>query len=124
MGTTANAQFGDRSRDRYGNRGDYGRGGYGQGANGLIQSVQEHLRRAASVGRPRGKEYNRFNNAMRHLSEFDTKLNRGQFDRGKLDRAIEDVNNVVRHNRLDRRDRNMLATDVDRLREFRSRSRY
>src|SRR4051794_23537819 len=116
MGTTANAQFGNRSRNPYGD--------HGFGGNGLIQSVQEHLRRAASFGRPRGKEYDRFNNAMRHLSEFDAKLNRGQFDRGKLDRAIEDVHNVVNHNRLERRDRDMLATDLNRLREFRSRAHY
>lgn len=132
-GATANAQFG---RDPYGNPDPYGRNrgyggygdrdrsGYGYGSNGLVQSVQEHLRRAASFGRPHGKEYDRFNNAMRHLSEFDAKMSRGHYDRGKLDKAIEDVNNVVRHNHLDRRDRNMLATDVERLRDFRARYRY
>jgi hypothetical protein len=107
--STADAQF--RSR-----------GSYGGGA--LFQSVQEHLRRAASVTHTRGREYDRFNNAMRHLSEFEAKLSRGQYDRGKLDRAIEDVNNVVRNNRLDRRDRNVLATDVERLRDFRARYRH
>lgn len=128
--TTANAQFGNRdpysTRDPYGNRGPFGRdrGGYGYGSGGLIQSVQEHLRRAASFGRTRGKDYKRVDNAMRHLSEFDSKMSRGHFDRGKLDHAIEDVNNVVRHNHIDRRDRNVLAMDLERLRDFRARYRY
>lgn len=127
--TTANAQFGNRdpysNRDPYGTRGPFGRDrGYGYGSGGLVQSVEEHLRRAASFGRGRGKEYKRVDNAMRHLSEFDSKMSRGRFDRGKLDRAINDVNNVVRHNHIDRRDRNVLATDVERLRDFRARYRY
>jgi hypothetical protein len=127
---TANAQFG--RRDPYSNRDPYGRGrgGYGYGDSGLIRSVADDVRRASSsrggfsLRRTSRKDHKRYDNALKHLSEFDSKLSRGHFDRGKLDHAIDDVNNIVRHNHIDRRDRDMLAMDVERLREFRARYRY
>jgi hypothetical protein len=98
-----------------------GRPGYGQMRSDVIQVVESHLQRAASHNRYfNNKEAQRFDNAMRHLSEFDSRLRRGQFDTRSLDRAIDDVNNVVRHNSLDYRERDILIGDLGRLRDFRA----
>jgi hypothetical protein len=59
-------------------------------------------------------------NAIRRLNEFDRAFRRGEFDRDCLNQAIEDVNNILRHNRLSPRARQILQQDVYRLREFRA----
>jgi hypothetical protein len=66
-----------------------------------------------------GKERERYDNALRHLSEFDRDLERGHFDKDKLDEAIEDVNNVAKNNTLDPRERDLILEDLRRLRDFR-----
>src|SRR5688572_26392068 len=79
-----------RDRGGYGNN----RGGYGN--RGVFASVQQNLRRAASESRGlSSREHDRYNNAFRHLSEFESRYAQGKWDNGKLDQAIEDVNNVV-----------------------------
>ena len=41
-------------------------------------------------------ERDRYDHAIEHLSQFSAKLYSGRFDRGKLDRSIEYVRNVLR----------------------------
>jgi hypothetical protein len=67
-----------------------------------------------------GRERVRYDNALHHLSEFQNELYRGRFDRGKLSRAIGNVQNVVRHNLLDDRARGMLLNDLNSLQAFRA----
>jgi hypothetical protein len=71
-----------------------------------------------------GHERSRFDNAIRHLSEFDNRYDRGHFDKGKLDDAIGDVQNVVDHNPLDERGRRILWDDLSALRSFRANRGY
>jgi hypothetical protein len=66
------------------------------------------------------RERERFDNAIRHLSQFQNQYYRGHFDKGRLDQAINDVQNIVDHNPLDDRARGMLWQDVNDLRAFRA----
>ena len=52
-------------------------------------------------------------------AQFDRELARGNFDKDKLDQAIDDVKNVVENNTLSPRDRDVLAEDLRDLRELR-----
>jgi hypothetical protein len=96
----------------------YAQGRYGN-ARGLVNHVQENLRRAERFTPPNDKEKERYHNAQHHLSEFDRKLSEGKFDKDKLDEAIDDVKNVVENNTLSAEDRDKLARDLGELRELR-----
>jgi hypothetical protein len=80
-----------------------------------------HLERIASYESrwASGHERERLDHAMRHLSEFEERYERGHFDRGRLDDAIADVQHVVDHNPLDSNARRVLVDDLARLRAFR-----
>ena len=98
-------------------------GAYAQGryrnARGLVEHVQRNLRHSEDFTPPNEKERERYHNAQHHLSEFDRKLSQGQFDKDKLDVAIDDVKNVVEHNTLAVDDRDKLTRDLAELRELR-----
>ena len=96
----------------------YAQGRYGT-ARGLVERVQKNLRRAEKFTPPGDKQKERYHNAQQHLSEFDRKLSEGQFDKDKLDEAIDDVKNVVEHNTLSAEDRDKLTRDLGELRELR-----
>jgi hypothetical protein len=89
-------------------------------ARNLVERVQSDLRRGERFARPTDKERERYDNAQRHLSEFDRSLSRGKFDKDKLDKAIDDVNNVVEHNTLSPRERDALTEDLRSLRQLRA----
>jgi hypothetical protein len=98
-------------------------GAYAQGryrnARGLVERVQRNLHRSEDFTPPNEKERERYHNAQHHLSEFDRKLSEGQFDKDKLDTAIDDLKNVVEHNTLAVDDRDKLTRDLGELRELR-----
>ena len=96
----------------------YAQGRYGT-ARGLVERVQRNLRRSEDFTPPNEKERERYHNAQHHLSEFDRKLSEGQFDKDKLDVAIDDLKNVVEHNTLSAEDRDKLTRDLGELRELR-----
>jgi hypothetical protein len=96
------------------------RHGFSDHARGVIDRTQDDLRRAAEFERHRGKEVERYENAQRHLSDFDREVSRGHFDKDKLDTAIDDVKNVVEHNTLNAEDRDSLRTDLADLRGVRA----
>jgi hypothetical protein len=68
--------------------------------------------------------HERYEHAIEHLSQFSGKLYAGRFDRGKLDRSIDDVRNVLQRNRMDPRAREVLSSDLNELYRFRSGYRY
>jgi hypothetical protein len=86
---------------------------------GLIDRTQDDLRRASEFERHKGKEVTRYDNAEKHLSDFDREMTRGHFDKDKLDTAIDDVKNVVEHNTLDPEQRDRLGRDLADLRAMR-----
>lgn len=71
-----------------------------------------------------GRERARYDNAIRHLSQFQNRYYRGDFDKDRLDQAIADVQNIVDHNPLDGRARSMLWNDLSELRAFRASRGY
>lgn len=87
---------------------------------GLVDRTQNDLRRAEDLERRKGKEVSRYENAQKHLSEFDRDFTGGHFEKGKLDAAIDDVKNVVDHNTLDPESRDALRNDLRDLRLMRA----
>jgi hypothetical protein len=105
-----------RSRDRYRND----RYGYGRYNGSLIRQVMSDVDRAASGAYLDGHEAKHFNEAMQRLQEFQRRLARGNFDTGRLDKAIENIQHLAKADRVHPRDRNILSQDLSALREFRS----
>ena len=92
---------------------DYGR------ARDMVARVQADLQRAADFTRTNEKERERYQKVQRRLSDFDSELRKGKFDKGKLDDAIDELKDVVKNNTLESHDRDTLATDLSDLRTLR-----
>lgn len=86
----------------------------------LCQTVAADIQHTEGYTRLKGRERERIENALRHLSEFDSAFQRGKFDKDKLDKAIDDVKNLADNNAMSPEDRRLLHEDLDRLREFRA----
>ena len=90
-----------------------------------VRTVLADLDRAAAdVGYLSRGEMARFNHARQEIAEFQSKWERGFFDRHELDDVIGSLQRVVSSNRLRYQDRDILFNDLQRLREIRSRSVY
>ena len=108
--------------DRYSQQRAYG---YGRNQQFLIDRVMTDLNRAAERARLDGHERKHFDEVAGNLQEFEARWARGKFDTGKLDKAIHNLEHLAEANRVHGRDRDMLARDVEDLRQFRaSRGRY
>jgi hypothetical protein len=121
LSPTAYAQRDDDRREggeRH-DRDDRHDGPYGR-ARDLIGRVQHDLARAQKMAPVAGRQRERYENAQRHLSEFDDRLSRGDFDKDKLDTAIDDVNNVFKSNVLSPHSRDDLRGDLADLRSMRT----
>lgn len=84
-----------------------------------------HFRKALSdLDRARSHvdhhERGHFDNARRDLLIFQDHYSRGKFDKDRLDGAIDNIHHLVDSNRLSPRDRQILARDMDALRDFRA----
>lgn len=91
---------------------DYGR------ARGLVAQADADLRKVSNRERFSEKERERYDNALRHLSEFDQDLSRSKYHEDKLDQAIEDLNNTCKNNTLSPGERDILQADLRSLREL------
>src|ERR1700737_1260833 len=110
------------SDDRYSQQGRYG---YGRNEQFLIGREISHPNRAAGGARLDGHERKHFDEVAVNLQEFEARWERGKFDTGKLDKAIENLAHLAEADRVRGRDRDMLARDLQDLRQFRaSRGRY
>ena len=90
-----------------------------------LNRVRADLERAAhDMYYLSGGEMRRLNKAREEIGEFQSKWERGRYDRHELDDVIGSVQHVVDHNRLQPRDRDYLLEDLARLREFRARGGY
>ena len=103
-----------RSRDRN------DRYGYGRYNGSLIRQVMSDVDRAASRAYLDGHEAKHFNEAIQRLQEFQSRWGRGNFDTGRLDKAIDNIKHLVNADRVHPRDRDILSQDLSALREFRS----
>lgn len=101
------------------------RSGFGRSQNSLVGRVIADLNTAAGNARLDGHEWKHFNEAAQKLREFADRLYQGKFDSGKLDKAIQNLEHLADADRVHPRDRNMLARDIEDLRQLRStRGRY
>ena len=85
-------------------------------ARNLVQRVQDDLRTLHPNG---NKDRDRINDALKHLSELDRKLTKDKFSKGPLSDAIGNVKDILDHNTLETRERDMLNADIHDLRELR-----
>jgi succinate dehydrogenase/fumarate reductase flavoprotein subunit len=98
---SANAQY--QHRDDYRNRG------------GILEKVSADLDRAKSHSYANGGDRKRFNHVREELNEF-----RRSGNPHELKDAISRLQKVVNDNRLAPRDRDVLADDLYKMREFRA----
>ena len=92
--------------------------GYGD-LRGLVDRSQSDLREAAGLQHVRNEQMKRFDEAQQHLSEFDRKLTKGRFDKGRLNSAIAAMQKILDKNTLQASSRDMLIRDVSDLRAVR-----
>lgn len=67
-------------------------------------------------------ERKHFERATRELLRFRQRWHEGRFDKGRLDEAIENIEDLAQARQLHPMDRRMLASDLYALREFRARA--
>ena len=89
-------------------------------ARGLVAQTHHDLRGISHHETYSGKERERYDNALRHLSEFDRELAKGKYDKDRLDTAIDDINNVCKNNTLGPNERDALLGDLKSLRDLRA----
>jgi hypothetical protein len=121
---TASAQDRDRDRDRDRDDDSYhsdrdGRFRDERWRGHLFERVREDVEHVRAVTWPRGDDQYRLGRTMEELNELQGKLANGVFDRHELDDVIGALARVVRDNRMAPRDRDILADDLGRLREYR-----
>ena len=93
------------------------------GLRGLIDRTQNDLRMASGLEHGEHQR-ERYQHAQDELSSFDRGLSKGHFDRGRLDRSIDDLKSVLDHNTLDPGSRDALRHDVEDLRIARERHEH
>jgi hypothetical protein len=96
---------------RYSDRGDY------RDRGGILNQVRADLDRAESHSYANGGDRRRFGKVREELNEFQRTGNPHE-----LNDAISRLQKVVNDNRLAPRDRDILADDLYRLRDFRARN--
>ncbi len=84
----------------------------------LFDRVKEDLDRVQDVTFHH-KDEHRIARTEEQLSDLQSKLAAGRFDRPEVDAVIGSLTTVVADNRLAPRDRDMLSDDLSRLRDYR-----
>ena len=87
----------------------------------FFERIREDLEHVQSGAFPFGADQYRLARTKQELDELQSKLAAGRYDERELDEVIAAMDRVVRDNRLSRMDRDVLADDLSRLREFRAR---
>lgn len=85
-------------------------------ARNLVQRVQNDLHTLHPTG---NKDRDRINDALKHLSDLDRKFTKDKFSKGPLSDAIGNLKDILDHNTLETRERDMLNADIHDLRELR-----
>ena len=85
----------------------------------LVDRVHEDLNHAYGIFHFSDSDRDRLKKAEKELREFAQKWEKGKFDKGDLDDAIEAIQHVLDDNKLPRDSRDALSDDVGRLRRMR-----
>ncbi len=88
-------------------------------AREIVDRTMDDLRHIERQNAFAGEDRDRYERAMRSLSDFDRSVSEGRFDRGKLDEAIEHVDHVMKSKMLDPRERDRVMDDLRDLRRLR-----
>jgi hypothetical protein len=83
---------------------------------GLVDRSQTDLRAAADLESGNEKQRERYRSAQGHLSTFDRHLTKGKFDKGELDKSIDEIKGILDHNVLQASSRDALMRDMGDLR--------
>jgi hypothetical protein len=89
----------------------------------LFERVREDLEHVQGVTFPFGSDQYRISRAVQELNELQDLQAHGRYDRRQLDDVVRAIGQVLNDNRLARRDREVLAEDMNRLQDFREHSR-
>ena len=87
----------------------------------FFERIREDVDHVQSGAFPFGADQYRLARTRQELDELQGKLAAGRYDQRELDDVIAALDRVVRDNRLSRGDRDVLADDLNRLRDFRAR---
>ena len=87
----------------------------------FFQRIREDLEHVATGTFPFGGDQARVTRTKVQLDELQTKLARGFYDQRELDDVIQAMQGVVASNRMAAHDREILADDLQRMRDFRVR---
>lgn len=104
----------DRDRD-YGYRPQYRSG---NPVTAAMRDLEFVFRRS----RVDNHEANHFRRALRELADFDRNARRGRFDRGSLDRAMDNMADLAQADQLHPRDRQLIARRLQELNYLRGRA--
>ena len=85
-------------------------------ARNLVQRIQDDLHTLHPTGH---KDQDRINDVLKHLSDLDRKFTKDKFSKAPLSEAIEKLKDILDHNTLETRERDMLNADIHDLRELR-----
>jgi hypothetical protein len=85
----------------------------------LFQRVRDDLNEVQSTTFPASRDEFRIVRTKEELGELQEKLADHHYDAAQLDDVIGGVQRVIDSNKLSARDRDMLADDVNRMREYR-----
>jgi hypothetical protein len=100
-----------QERERY-FRGDVWR-------NNLFQRVREDVEHLQHSTFPFTGDQSRLSRTIFELNELQEKLSQGRYDGHELDDVMYALTSVLQNNRLSARDRDVLADDLGRMREYR-----
>jgi hypothetical protein len=115
------AQYGGyRSADPYGR--SYGRTNPYLSGQQFIDSVQADLSQIGQRAAWDRWAHKQFSDAINNLERFQANAARGRFDRGRLDKAIDNLNRLLTAPELYPRDGQRIAFHRDQLRSFRARN--
>ena len=89
----------------------------------FFERIREDVEHVQAGAFPFGADQFRLARTKQELDELQGKLAAGRYDQRELDEVIAALDRVVRDNRLSYRDRDVLADDLNRLRDFRARHR-
>ncbi len=80
-----------------------------------VRSDLDHIR---SARRASDKERRRLERTREELTDLQEKLDHGVFDNGHVNDVIDSLNKSAGDDRLSRRDRDVLADDLSRIKDY------
>jgi pantothenate synthetase len=93
---------------------------HAQRSGSMIDQVLSDIDRAANNAYLDNHERDHFNAVARELQEFDRRAGQGNFDKDRLDKAIENLDHIAHADRVSPQDREILQQDLGSLRSFRA----